>query len=75
MDRWYRDQLEDLTDGDKAKPILIYCLRDCWMSWNAAKRALEYGYVNIFWHPDGTDGWIAEDLPLEVRKPEIFNQP
>ncbi len=75
IDRWYRGQLEDLTDGDKAKPILIYCLRDCWMSWNAAKRALKYGYVNIFWFPDGTDGWRLEVLPLEARKPEIFNRP
>ena len=75
MDRWYRDQLEKLTGGDKAKSVLIYCLLDCWMSWNAAKRALEYGYVNIIWYPDGTDGWMLEDLPLETGAPEIFKRP
>ena len=33
------------TGGDRAKPLVIYCLRDCWMSWNAAKRALSIGYA------------------------------
>ena len=27
------------------------------MSWNAAKRALSWGYSNVAWYPDGTDGW------------------
>jgi rhodanese-related sulfurtransferase len=27
------------------------------MSWNAAKRALSYGYTNVDWYSDGTDGW------------------
>ena len=30
-----------LTGDDKAQPVLFFCLQDCWMSWNAAKRALE----------------------------------
>jgi PQQ-dependent catabolism-associated CXXCW motif protein len=75
MDRWYRDHLERLTAGDRTRPILVYCLMDCWMSWNAAKRALEYGYVNVVWYPDGTDGWSFEDRPLETRAPEIFTPP
>jgi PQQ-dependent catabolism-associated CXXCW motif protein len=75
MDQWYRDHLERLTGGDKTKPVLIYCLIDCWMSWNAAKRALEYGYSNIFWYPDGTDGWTFESLAVEPRTPEVFNRP
>jgi rhodanese-related sulfurtransferase len=27
------------------------------MSWNAAKRALSYGYTHVFWYRDGSDGW------------------
>lgn len=75
MDEWYRGHLERLTGGDKGRPVLIYCLIDCWMSWNAARRALEYGYDNVMWYPDGTDGWSFDGLPLETRTPEKFVRP
>jgi len=61
--------LATATGGDRAKPIVVYCLRNCWMSWNAAKRALASGYANIIWYPDGTDGWQEADLPLEKAQP------
>lgn len=72
---WFRDHLESLTRGDRSRPVLFYCLIDCWMSWNAAKRALEYGYDNVIWYADGTDGWTLQDYPVEVRQPEPFEQP
>lgn len=49
--------LAALTGGDKARPLVFYCLRDCWMSWNTAKRAMSLGYTDVIWFPDGTDGW------------------
>ena len=54
------------SGGDKAKLLVIYCQADCWMSWNAAKRALSYGYSNVAWYPDGTDGWQRADLPVRI---------
>ena len=45
------------------------CQRACWMSWNAAKRALEYGYGRVSWFPDGTDGWLDAGLPLQRTEP------
>ena len=66
---YFTDNLERLTQGDKTRPILIYCLADCWMSWNAAKRALSYGYSQVYWYPEGTDGWAFEGLPLERSEP------
>jgi PQQ-dependent catabolism-associated CXXCW motif protein len=56
-DAYFRRNLESLTHGDKAKQLVFFCLRNCWMSWNAAKRALSYGYTNVDWYSDGTDGW------------------
>jgi PQQ-dependent catabolism-associated CXXCW motif protein len=50
--------------------IVVYCLRDCWMSWNAAKRILALGYANVVWYPDGTDGWAEAHLPLQESMPE-----
>jgi PQQ-dependent catabolism-associated CXXCW motif protein len=61
---YFKTRLEQLTGGEKSKPIVFYCLKDCWMSWNAAKRALSWGYTSVKWFPDGTDGWqaIGNDL-------------
>ncbi|MGJ0507793.1 MAG: PQQ-dependent catabolism-associated CXXCW motif protein [Methylocystis sp.] len=62
--------LTKASGGDKTRPLVFYCLTDCWMSWNAARRALTLGYANVLWYPEGTDGWAAAAYPLEERKPE-----
>jgi PQQ-dependent catabolism-associated CXXCW motif protein len=57
MQAYFKDGLARVTGGDLAKPLVIFCLRDCWMSWNAAKRALSLGYSNVVWYPTApTDG-------------------
>jgi PQQ-dependent catabolism-associated CXXCW motif protein len=66
---YLRENLERATGGDRAKPLVIYCLRDCWMSWNAAKRILSMGYANVAWYPDGTDGWTDMSLPVTEAQP------
>src|ERR1035437_6542403 len=58
------------SGGDKTRLFVLYCQANCWMSWNAAKRALSFGYSNVAWYPDGTDGWQAADLPLAESQPE-----
>ncbi|MGH6926010.1 MAG: PQQ-dependent catabolism-associated CXXCW motif protein [Propylenella sp.] len=70
MERWYRDSLALLTAGDAARPLVIYCKAECWMSWNAARRAVEWGYSAVIWYPGGVDEWEAAGLPLEERTPE-----
>ena len=67
---YLRRNIERATAGDHAKLLVIYCLRDCWMSWNAAKRILSMGFANVAWYPDGTDGWTEELLPLADAQPE-----
>ncbi len=63
---YFRRGLEKATRGDPSHPVLLFCLEECWMSWNAAKRALEYGYSHVYWLPEGTDGWSFFDYPTEV---------
>jgi PQQ-dependent catabolism-associated CXXCW motif protein len=58
------------SGGDRAALIVVYCQADCWMSWNAAKRTLSYGYSNVAWYPDGTDGWQRANLPTKEAQPE-----
>ncbi|MDT8858104.1 PQQ-dependent catabolism-associated CXXCW motif protein [Paracoccaceae bacterium Fryx2] len=69
MHVWFRTGLVQATGGDADRPVLFFCLEDCWMSWNAAKRALEYGYTRVFWYPEGTDGWAFQDYPTERLEP------
>ena len=66
---YLRSNLARITAGNSAKLLVIYCLRNCWMSWNAAKRALAMGYTNVAWYPDGTDGWAEAGLPLAESTP------
>lgn len=71
MTAYFADNLAAATGGDKAKTVVFYCLADCWMSWNAAKRAMEWGYTSVVWYPEGTDGWTFEGLPTERREPVV----
>jgi PQQ-dependent catabolism-associated CXXCW motif protein len=66
---YFRAGLEVATSGDPERPVVFFCLDECWMSWNAAKRAMGYGYTAVHWYPEGTDGWTFEDLPTEPVEP------
>jgi PQQ-dependent catabolism-associated CXXCW motif protein len=63
---YFTTRLAQLTAGDKNKTVVFFCLKNCWMSWNAAKRALAMGYTDVVWFPDGTDGWL--ELPATLVK-------
>lgn len=67
---YFRRGLEKATVGDPTHPIVLFCLEDCWMSWNAARRAIEWGYGTVYWLPEGTDGWDFLGYPLERVQPE-----
>jgi PQQ-dependent catabolism-associated CXXCW motif protein len=70
FERYFRDHLARLSAGDTGRQLVFYCQAGCWMSWNAAKRAQSYGYRNVVWYPEGTDGWQATGLPLVPAEPE-----
>ncbi len=61
--------LEDLTGNDPSRRLVFYCEANCWMSWNAAKRALALGYQRVAWYPEGTDGWSEDGFPLQQSEP------
>jgi PQQ-dependent catabolism-associated CXXCW motif protein len=70
---YFRNGLARASGGNKAMLLVIYCQADCWMSWNAAKRALSDGYSNVAWYPLGTDGWQRANLPWADSQPEPRN--
>ncbi|TPN70054.1 PQQ-dependent catabolism-associated CXXCW motif protein [Mesorhizobium sp. B1-1-1] len=70
---YFRQGLEAKAGTDRSRAILFYCMTNCWMSWNAAKRAIEWGYSSVIWYPLGADGWEGANLPLEVKRPYETN--
>jgi PQQ-dependent catabolism-associated CXXCW motif protein len=66
IDARFREELARATDNDPQRPVVVYCHERCWLSWNAAKRAISYGYRNVYWFPDGIEGWRAAGLPTTV---------
>jgi len=66
---FFRQSLLALTGGDLGKKIVVFCKRDCWMSWNAARRAQSYGYKTILWFSEGVEAWREAGLPVEPIKP------
>ena len=75
IEAYFQDNLRRLTADDKARQLLFYCQANCWMSWNAAKRAIAYGYSHVYWYPEGTDGWTAAGLPTERAEPVPLAKP
>jgi PQQ-dependent catabolism-associated CXXCW motif protein len=69
-ENYLRQGLSHASGGNRGALIVVYCQADCWMSWNAAKRTLSYGYSNVAWYPDGTDGWQHANLPTAESQPE-----
>ncbi|MGQ9366451.1 PQQ-dependent catabolism-associated CXXCW motif protein [Azospirillum sp. ST 5-10] len=53
------------------RTLVAYCLANCWLSWNAAKRLVEWGFADVRWFPAGTDGWSAAGLPTEPAVPAV----
>ena len=70
METYLRTNVARASGNDQARPLVVYCVRSCWMSWNAAKRILAMGYTEVMWYPDGTDGWSEANLPLQLSTPE-----
>ena len=45
MERYFEHGLEQASGGMRDRMLVFYCLANCWMSWNAAKRAIAIGYT------------------------------
>lgn len=59
-----------LSGGRRDRPLVLFCLADCWMSWNAARRLRAQGYRQVWWMAQGSDGWRDLGLSLAPASPE-----
>lgn len=71
VDDFFRQRLAAATNEHLARPLIVYCHKSCWLSWNAAKRAISYGYRNVYWYRDGIEGWKAAGYPTSVIEPQV----
>jgi len=69
---YFQRNLQRLTEDDKDRAIVFFCTADCWQSWNAAKRASDWGYTAVYWFPDGSDGWVESGLEVVATAPVNF---
>lgn len=68
-EKYFSQHLSEYTGGDSDYPVVFYCRSDCWMSWNAAKRALALGYTRVYWFADGINDWEFEGFDTEILQP------
>ncbi|HQZ31134.1 MAG TPA: rhodanese-like domain-containing protein [Arenimonas sp.] len=58
--------LQQATQGRKDRPMVFYCQgTQCWMSYNAALRAIALGYTKVLWYRGGIEAWQQAGLPLQ----------
>jgi rhodanese-related sulfurtransferase len=58
--------IQQQTGGRKDIPLIFYCLSpQCWMSYNAALRAINMGYTNVLWYRGGIETWKMAGLPIQ----------
>jgi PQQ-dependent catabolism-associated CXXCW motif protein len=56
--------LAKLTGGDKTRALVFFCASSqCWLSYNAALRAVAAGYPKVYWYRGGVEAWVAAGLP------------
>jgi PQQ-dependent catabolism-associated CXXCW motif protein len=65
VQRGFGAYLEQATRGDKRMAMVFYCQSThCWMSYNAALRAIRLGYGNVLWYRGGIEAWKEAGLSL-----------
>jgi PQQ-dependent catabolism-associated CXXCW motif protein len=69
LEATFAEKLKSLTGSDPNRAVVFYCRANCWMSWNAAKRAVQLGYHHVVWYPDGVEGWQKSGHPLAPNTP------
>lgn len=69
LETYLRDSLQRLLAERPGRPLVFFCMADCWMSWNAVKRAAALDFRDLHWFADGTDGWRDAGRPLVAGDP------
>lgn len=69
--------LQQVTQGNKGVPMVFYCQStQCWMSYNAALRAINMGYTQVYWYRGGIEAWHAvQNMAMNGQQGGQIQQP
>jgi len=66
----FLDTVALLAGGDMSRHLVFFCSSArCWLSYNAASRAVRAGYSNVYWYRGGIEAWRAAGLPTTGSDP------
>ena len=75
VQREFGKYLQQAVQGNQTRPMVFYCSGvQCWMSYNAALRAMKMGYRNVLWYRGGLDAWQQAGLPVQTEQPPVGQQ-
>lgn len=66
-----KDELGRLSKGNLNMPLVFFCIgARCWESYNAALRAIQLDYTNVYWYRGGINSWIEahRSFPLDLSR-------
>jgi PQQ-dependent catabolism-associated CXXCW motif protein len=62
--------LAGFAGGDRNRPLVFFCAdNECWLSYNAALRAIAAGYTNVMWYRGGIAAWRQAGLRMTMSDP------
>lgn len=66
----FGEAIAKFAGGDKGRALVFLCVdAECWLSYNAALRAVALGYEVVFWYRGGIEAWLAaggDVVPLKL---------
>ena len=68
--------LQQVTQGNRNRPMVFYCQgTSCWMSYNAALRAIHLGYKQVYWYRGGVEAWFQVQQMSMNAPPQMQRMP
>ena len=66
----FRAAIAGFAGGDKNRLLVFFCVdSQCWLSYNAALRAIAAGYTNVMWYRGGVSAWRQAGLAMAMSDP------
>jgi len=71
----FLEAIAKFAGGDKGRPMVFFCVdSQCWLSYNAALRAIAAGYTNVMWYRGGIAAWRTAGLPMAQSDPFFWKE-
>ena len=64
------DAMGKFAGGNRNQALVFFCVdSQCWLSYNAALRAIAAGYTNVMWYRGGVAAWRQADQLMTMSDP------